>query len=106
MFSYSAVVTTILLVIGLSANVILVYRGKIPMLESLSFQIVGAVVGAVGAAAALWLWVGMFWYWVQLDRSSSRSKICWFLVLLLGNWVGATVYYFIVYRKAVAVERQ
>ena len=100
LFSYAAVVTTIIFVIGVIANVMLAKRGAIWVPENLPFQIAGAVVAAVGASAGLWLWVGMCWYWVQLDRSSRRSRIFWFVMLLLGNWAGATVYYFLVYRRA------
>jgi hypothetical protein len=100
LFSYAAVVTTIILVIGVIANVMLADRGTIWVPETLPFKIVGVVVGAVGASAALWLWVGMCWYWAQLDQSSRRSRIFWFVMLLLGNWAGATAYYFLVYRRA------
>ena len=100
LFSYAAVITTIIFVLGLIANVMLVYNGAIPKLESLPFKIVGTVVGGVGASAALWLWVVMCWYWLQLDHSSRRSKIFWFVMLLVGNWAGATAYYFLVYSRA------
>ena len=100
LFCYSAVVTTIIFVIGVIANVMLAGRGAIWMPETLPFKIIAVVVGAVGASAALWLWVGMYWYWFQLDHSSRRIRIFWFVMLLLGNWAGATAYYFLVYRRA------
>jgi hypothetical protein len=100
LFSYAAVATTILFVLSVIANVMLAYHGTIPIPEALPFKIFGALLGVVGASAALWLWVGMCWYWLKLDHSSRRSKVLWLVMLLLGNWVGATVYYFSVYRRA------
>jgi hypothetical protein len=100
LFSYAAVVTTILFIIGVIANVMMAYHGAIPIPKTIPFKIFGVLVGVVGASAALWLWVGMCWYWVQLDQSSRWSKIFWFIILLLGNWAGATAYYFLIYRRA------
>lgn len=98
LFFYAAIITTAMFALGVITNVMLVYWGTIP--ASSPLRIFGAFAGVVGAAAALWLWVGMCWYWVQFDRSPRRSKIFWFLMLLIGNWVGATAYYFFVYRGA------
>jgi hypothetical protein len=100
LFSYAAAVTTILFALGVIANVLLAIYGTIPIPKTLFLNISGALLGILGACAAIWLWVGMCWYWVQLDHSTRRSKILWFLALLLTNWVGATAYYFLVYRRA------
>ena len=99
LFFYAAIVTTLLFALGVVANFIMAYRGTIPIPETLPFKVFGAILGVVGASAALWLWVGMCWYWFQLDPSSRQSKIFWFIALLLGNWAGATAYYFLVYRR-------
>jgi Phospholipase_D-nuclease N-terminal len=99
LFSYAAAVTTMLFVLGIIANVLLAYQGTIAVPEALPFKIFGVLLGVMGALAALWLWVGMCWYWMRLDRSSRRSKILWFVILLFGNWVGATAYYFLVYQR-------
>ena|SRR6266851_811297 len=99
LFAVSAAVTTSLLGLGVLANLMLAYRGGLFAPESTWVDILGVVIGVTGATSALYLWIGMGWYWLRLDRSPSSAKKFWFVVLLLLNWVGAIVYYFAVYRR-------
>jgi hypothetical protein len=82
------------------ANLMLAYRGGLFAQDGAFVDVLGVIVGVTGAAAALYLWVGMGWYWLRLDRSASSAKKFWFVVLLLLNWVGAIAYYFAVYRRS------
>lgn len=41
---------------------------------------------------ALFVWVAMWIYWVQVERSSYIVRTGWFLILLLGMQYGAFVY--------------
>ncbi len=100
LFAVSAAVTATILGFVVIASLITQYGGKPFTPEGVLSAIVGTFVGVTGAIAAMYLWVGMGWYWLRLDHSSSRTKKLWFLVLVVFNWVGAIVYYFIVYRRA------
>jgi len=45
----------------------------------------------------LFLWFGMWGYWLRLDSSTAGAKRLWFMVLLLGFWYGSCVYCYVVY---------
>ena len=100
LFAVSATVSTSLLVLGVIANLMLAYRGGLFAQEGALADVLGVIVGVTGATAAIYLWIGMGWYWLRLDRSASSAKRFWFLILLLLNWIGAIVYYLAVYRRA------
>jgi hypothetical protein len=53
--------------------------------------------GVVLAISTLFLWVGMWRYWVRIDASSKPSKTFWFIVLLFGFWYGSALYFLFVY---------
>ncbi|HEX3320171.1 MAG TPA: PLDc N-terminal domain-containing protein [Terriglobales bacterium] len=96
----AAIIATALLIVGLCANVVLAYHSRPAFLESKTLQYFVGIIGAVGSVAVIYLWVGMFWHWLKADSYSQKSKIVWFIVLLIGNWVGAIAYYLFVYRRA------
>jgi hypothetical protein len=100
LFAFSAGISALLLVLGVIANVVLSYRGGPFGQEGGVYEVLGTVVGVVGASAALYLWIGMGWYWLRLDHSQSSARKFWFVMLLLLNWVGAIAYYFAVYRRS------
>lgn len=62
-------------------------RGGTPL-----FELGWGIVGALGAPATLFLWVGMWRYWARLDRSGKWTRRLWFVVLLFGFWYGSVVY--------------
>jgi hypothetical protein len=64
---------------------------------SLWMRIVLTIFYMLATCALLFLWFGMWTYWVQLDDSKKYSKRLWFLVLLLGFWYGSCVYCYFVY---------
>ena len=102
LFAVSAEISALLLLLGVIANIVLSSRGRLFVQEGTVFEVLGTVVGVTGALAALYLWIGMGWYWLRLDHSPSSTKRFWFVMLLLLNWVGAIAYYFAVYRKSVS----
>jgi hypothetical protein len=51
----------------------------------------------LATCALLFLWLGMWTYWVRLDESKTYSKRLWFLILLFGFWYGSCVYCYFVY---------
>jgi hypothetical protein len=60
-------------------------------------QIAVGVVGVMGPIASFFLWLGMWRYWMRLDRSKALTKRMWFVILLIGFEYGSVLYYFCVY---------
>ena len=50
--------------------------------------------------------LGAFWGWMVYDcavqEPSGMDKIVWILVILIGNFIGAAIYYFARRRKRIA----
>jgi hypothetical protein len=99
-FQVAGMVGTAVLVLGILASVFSLDEKTMPLLRSVPFEVSGVLVGVTGALSALWLLIGMWSYWWQVDRRQRGLSITWLLALSLGNWVGAVVYYFIVFRRA------
>ena len=62
-----------------------------------------AVVGIVGALSLVFVWTGMWQYWLRLDSSSKSVRRMWYFALIVGFWYGAILYYLLAYliqRKA------
>jgi hypothetical protein len=53
--------------------------------------------GVLAGVSVFFIWSGMWRYWTKLDRSSRFARRCWFVVLLLGLWYGAILYFIFVY---------
>ena len=47
--------------------------------------------------ALIFLYFGMWRYWVRLDNSSPGTKRIWFVILLVGLWWGSCIYCYFVY---------
>lgn len=62
--------------------------------EVISYAAVAAALGSIT------LFVGMCLFWIKSDNSSKRTRIAWFVVLLLGLACGAVPYYLFVYVPA------
>ena len=68
-----------------------------------------AILAMVGVISIFFLWFGMWGYWVKVDDSRKPVRRFWFLVLLVGFWFGAFLYYYgaylpQVFRKWKAVD--
>lgn len=50
------------------------------------------LLGILGPISLFFLWIGMWQYWVRVDRSGTWKKRAWFLVLLIGFWWGSCLY--------------
>ncbi len=79
-----------------------VFLGRIDIAHmSLWMRLVWDILGAVGAVAVFFLWIGMLRYWIRIDRSKKWIRRLSFVVLLLGFWYGACLYCFAVYTPQV-----
>jgi len=58
------------------------------------------VLGVAGAIGTFFIWGGMWAYWTRCDSSRRTVKRIWFMVLLLGFWYGAVLYYLFKYLPA------
>jgi hypothetical protein len=75
-----------------------VFQGWIDLTKSsLSVRTSVTIFYMLATCALLFLWFGMWAYWVRLDDSKTYSKRLWFLVLLLGFWYGSCLYCYFVY---------
>lgn len=78
--------------------------------ETVSGNVFQALMGAAGALSLFFIWLGMWTYWVRIDKSRPAVKRLSFFVLLLGFWYGAILYFLYQYlwidgRKRRAGER-
>ncbi len=61
----------------------------------------GAVLGVLGAPAALIIWLGMTVYCVADDSSSKFNKAVWCVLFFVIACFASAIYFFAVYRKQV-----
>jgi uncharacterized BrkB/YihY/UPF0761 family membrane protein len=64
------------------------------------------LLGIFGPVGLIFLWLGMWRYWVRLDNSRRWVKRIWFFVLLVGFWWGSCLYYFLAYLPQVLRRRE
>lgn len=67
----------------------------------LFLRLLGAPLGILGAPASLILLFGMMAFCVREDRSSTSTKVLWFVLFLITAFFGAAAYFFVVYRKEI-----
>jgi hypothetical protein len=67
----------------------------------LFLRILASPLGILGAPAALIIWFGMVAFCVSKDRSSTATKILWFVLFFVAACFASAAYYFRVYRKQV-----
>ncbi len=60
------------------------------------FGIYGAICGAVLVFIAFWLW--MLVDCLKREFKKSDEKVIWILVILLAQFIGAVIYYFLIKR--------
>lgn len=51
------------------------------------------------AGCALFIMVGMMWYWARFDDSPRLVKLLWLASFLFLGWISMSIYYFAVYRS-------
>ena len=49
--------------------------------------------GVCAAASVFFLWGGMWKYWMRFESSSPSARRAWLLLLVVGLWYGAILYY-------------
>jgi hypothetical protein len=69
------------------------------LLDNLPTRVLLGALGVTGAFGGIALWIGMMWNCLTLSNTSKNSKIGWFLLILFTNMLGASIYYFRVYRR-------
>jgi hypothetical protein len=94
-FLFAAMISIACLLVGIILNIFSLDEGAIPLPLRIAINFVG--VGS--AVSALFLWISMWSYWWQVDRKKHGMNALWLVALSLGNWAGATIYYFFVFRK-------
>lgn len=70
------------------------------------FRTFCGVVGLVAAPSAIYVLVGMLWYWATLDTSTTLQKTLWFLLFVLTGFFALALYSLIVYRRQVTNQQQ
>lgn len=82
--------------------VVLAKLWQLPALKELSgraaFYMPVAAILTVNALCAIFILVGMLWYWVQFDDSRRFVKVLWLASFLALGWYSMSIYYFAVYR--------
>jgi hypothetical protein len=94
----AAIISSTLLLTGMLATIFSWDDAVIPF-RGWPLWVGGSLLGASGAVSALFLWRCMASYWWQVDRREHGVSVFWLVALSVGNWVGATVYYFFVFRR-------
>jgi hypothetical protein len=69
--------------------------------DKLLLQLLGGVIGVVGAPASMIILLGMLVYCAREDHSSTGVKILWFTVFFATASFGAAAYFFTVYTRQV-----
>lgn len=72
-------------------------NGRLPgAADPLIEAIIRSLIGAVGAVAAIWLWVRMLVDYIH--QRPVKHPLSWGLALFLGAYVGALVYFWRIWR--------
>lgn len=64
-----------------------------------AFYVSVATILTVNALCAIFILVGMLWYWVRFDDSPRIVKVLWLISFLVLGWYSMSIYYFVVYRS-------
>lgn len=62
--------------------------------------------GVLFALSMFFLWSGMWRFWTKFDESSRWIRRVSFILLVVGIWYGAVVYYLLVYLPATSKQKQ
>lgn len=100
-FLISAYATLIVFLLTLGAvllgDALFPNNGRVPI-SWLAFALFFTCI-LVGCVAEVYLWVGMLFFFFQVDRRSFASRGLWLVALIGANAWAAAVYYFVVYRQ-------
>jgi hypothetical protein len=64
------------------------------------------ILGVLGGLSAFYLWGGMWFFWVDLHTRGRRGRILWAILLTVGLWYGAILYFLAVYLPAMKLEKE
>jgi len=65
------------------------------------FRAFAGLGGVVAAPSAIYLFVGMLWYWAKFDSSPTLYKALWFILFLVTGFLALTLYSILIYRRQV-----
>lgn len=99
LFAVSALLTLVL------TSVLYVGIPSPSTLSTTSMVLYGAV-GFICPLAMFFLWLGMLRFWTRGEPSNRIARRAWFIVLILGLWYGAILYYAFVYMPLVRRKRK
>jgi uncharacterized BrkB/YihY/UPF0761 family membrane protein len=99
--SRSALLIFLLSTILAIALIALLWGWVSPAKMSFRERLPWGTLGLLGPIAVLFLYFGMWRYWVRIDDSRVWIKRIWFVVLLIGFWWGSCAYFFLVYAPQV-----
>ncbi len=60
------------------------------------------ILWTLAPVALLFLYFGMWRYWIRIDNSSAWLKRMWFIIMLVGLWWGSCLYCYFVYLPQVS----
>ena len=106
-FSFSSIVTLVLIAFlaMVIAGSFIAGEGRIQgYVDHWWVQAVGFAIGVVGAICAVALWIGMLGHCATTNESRKGVRVAWLVLIILGNWIVALLYYFLAYRKQSAVN--
>ena len=97
-----SVISNLILVTTLAALVVLLsnlgpQRTSL-ILATAWFKPIWLMLGVIGTPLVLFLWLGMLWHFSFVYKANGWFKVAWLASLILGNWVLAPLYYFLVYQ--------
>jgi hypothetical protein len=69
--------------------------------QSNAMKLVGEIVIVLGVFGALFIFFGMCWYCLRVDRSSYLIKTLWIILFISTGWLGSIIYYLFIYRPNV-----
>lgn len=71
-----------------------VFFGQIPITSySVASRVFWGVAGILTPISIFFVWIGMWRYWLYNDESKLLARRLSFLLLLVGMWYGAVIYY-------------
>src|SRR5712672_2758486 len=65
------------------------------------FRVFAGVVGVVAAPSAIYLFVGMLWFWARVDDSPRLVKALWLILFIGTGFLALAFYSLFVYRRQV-----
>jgi hypothetical protein len=96
-------VASSLFVVGLTAFLL---TGIDPAKLPFWYRLPITILVMLAVVATFSVWIGMWRFWIRLDRSSKAIRRMWFVLLLIGFWWSSCLYLYIVYFPTVRKKQE